>query len=359
MFIHGMNERQEQPPAFKHSEKKVIAAAEQLRALNPDQLQLYTIQNDFTRAIYDSGAWFNEHPECLLHDASGSLVNHTQPTQKFPICTAGPNNDTCHIYGFNTQCGRDAWVRFAIDTVKQGRLDGVFIDGFQGCSPHGGCGRALATASPATAKEWLAGLGDALWDLHRQLAALGNKTIICNGTGEMWACEGKTPCYCDAANKERFYPNEHDLEQVVAAAGENNGRRPYWGIIHVPHIDNSRANFNKSLAGFLATAGGAGTPFGFGLGFEYDCEAGGWMRDFPELHQRVGSPTGPPNVSNVINLGRNQRAAVFTRLYKSGVRAYFNATISPRDAASCVRWADGSFTDANSGCEQMELHWQP
>ena len=52
MFIHGMNERQEEPPAFKHSEKKVIAAAEQLRAVNPDQLQLYTIQNDFTRAIY-------------------------------------------------------------------------------------------------------------------------------------------------------------------------------------------------------------------------------------------------------------------------------------------------------------------
>ena len=28
-------------------------------------------------------------------------------------------------------------------------------------------------------------------------------------------------------------------------------------------------NFNKSLAGFLATAGGAGTPFGYGVGFEY------------------------------------------------------------------------------------------
>ena len=27
-------------------------------------------------------------------------------------------------------------------------------------------------------------------------------------------------------------------------------------------------NFNKSLAGFLATAGGAGTPFGYGVGFE-------------------------------------------------------------------------------------------
>jgi hypothetical protein len=352
-----MNERQEEEPAFKQSEEKVIAAAAQLRSANPQQQQYYTIQNDFTRAIYDSGQWFNEHPECCLRDANGSLVNHTEPTQKFPICTGGPNKDTCHIYGFDTQCGRDGWVRYAVDTVKKGNLDGVFIDGFQGCSPDGGCGRTVGTASPATAKAWLAGLGEALWELHRQLAALGNKTIICNGTGEMWACGGKKPCYCDAANKERFYPNEHDLEQVVGAAGDDNGRNPYWGIIHVPHIDDDgRTNFNKSIAGFLATAGGAGTPFGYGLGFEYDCESGGWLRDFPELHKPLGPPAGPPKVTDVQNLGHNQKSAVFTRLYKSGVRAYYNATAHPRDGASCVAWADGTVTDANGGCKQMERH---
>ena len=57
----------------------------------------------------------------------------------------------------------------------------------------------------------------ALWDLHDQLKAKGNKTIICNDTGQMFACGGKKPCYCDAANKERFYPNVNDLKQVGAS----------------------------------------------------------------------------------------------------------------------------------------------
>ena len=35
LFIHGMNERQTEPPAFQQSETKVIAAASQLRAANP------------------------------------------------------------------------------------------------------------------------------------------------------------------------------------------------------------------------------------------------------------------------------------------------------------------------------------
>lgn len=310
LFIHGMNERQEQAPAFLKSEEKVIASAQQMLAVNPQQQQFYTIQNDFTRAIYDSGTWFNSHPECLLRDENGQLVNHTATNQKFPICTAGPNKTDCHVYGFQTQCGRDAWVKFAVDTVVQGNLSGVFIDGFQGCSPEGGCGRTLATCSAAQSQSWLAGLGAALWELHRQFKALGgNKTIICNGTGQMYDCGGKKPCYCDAANKERFYPNENDLEQVVAAAAEdNNASSPappppdtpgFWGIIHVPHINQGHVNFNKSLAGFLATAGAPDTAFGFGVGFEYPCEDGGWLVDYPEMRQPLGPPTGPPSITHV------------------------------------------------------------
>ena len=87
-----------------------------------------------------------------------------------------------------------------------------FIDGFQGCVPSGpglpgaggNCGRTVGTCTTAQAKAWTDGLGTALWELHRQLKALGNKTIICNGTGQMYACGGATPCFCDAANKERF-----------------------------------------------------------------------------------------------------------------------------------------------------------
>ena len=148
LFIHGMNERQEQAPAFQQSEEKVIASAKQLLAANPAQQQFYTINVIGPAAMYDSGAWFNAHPECLLRDEYGGLVNHSNPKQKNHECTAGPNKDTCYVYGFQTQCGRDAWVKFAVDTVSKGGLQGVFIDGFQGCSPEGkACGRALSTCS--------------------------------------------------------------------------------------------------------------------------------------------------------------------------------------------------------------------
>ena len=46
-----------------------------------------------------------------------------------PECSQCPGKATCHVYGVDTQRGRDAWVKFAIDTVTNGGLDGVFIDG--------------------------------------------------------------------------------------------------------------------------------------------------------------------------------------------------------------------------------------
>ena len=113
-----MNERQEIEPKYTKSESKVIASAAQLREANPQQLQMYTIQNDFTRTMYASGQWFNDHPECLLRDADGLLVNHTQSNQAVPECTAGANNDTCYVYGFNTQCGREAWVKVRHTHIK-------------------------------------------------------------------------------------------------------------------------------------------------------------------------------------------------------------------------------------------------
>lgn len=249
----------------------------------------------------------------------------------------------------------DAWVQFAVDTVTEGNLDGVFIDGFQGCSPDGGCGRTLANCSQAQQAAWLVGLNTSLWALHAQLKAKGNKTIICNGTGQMWACGGKTPCFCDAANKERFYPNENDLMQVVHAAQVNDGLgHDFWGIIHVPHINERRANFNKSIAGFLATSGAASTAFGFGVGFGYDCEEGGWLVHYPELDQPLGPPLGPPKITNVSGGGgRSPQSAVFTRRYTSGARAFFNASNPPSSASSCVAWSDGSTTDGNGGCRQM------
>ena len=44
MMIHGMEEGAALPPVWQNSEAKIGLAAAQLRAVNPSQLQLYTVQ---------------------------------------------------------------------------------------------------------------------------------------------------------------------------------------------------------------------------------------------------------------------------------------------------------------------------
>jgi hypothetical protein len=75
IMIHGMEEGALIEPAWENSETKVGLAAAQLKKLNPTQLQLYTVQNDFTRAVYASGAWFAKHPECVLRDKNNASIS--------------------------------------------------------------------------------------------------------------------------------------------------------------------------------------------------------------------------------------------------------------------------------------------
>ena len=73
----------------------------------------------------------------------------------------------------------------------------------------------------------------------------------------------------------------------------------------------------------------------FAAGGRYDCEEGGWLREFPELEQKLGPPTGPPKMSDRHSSGRTV-TAVFSREYSAGV----GAPLRPRPAlplAACER----------------------
>jgi len=161
MMIHGMEEGAALSPAWLQSEEKIGSAAAQLRKLNPKQLQLYTVQIDYARSVYDSGQWFYNHPECRARDSNGLLMNKTGSVPKNKLTmrnecafdsgdpNAGtPANSTypgyCPVYGFDTDCGRGNWTALIVKAVTKNKLDGVFIDGFQGCAiddanPSGGC----------------------------------------------------------------------------------------------------------------------------------------------------------------------------------------------------------------------------
>jgi hypothetical protein len=122
MMIHGMEEGAALPPVWQNSEAKIGLAATQLRAVNPSQLQLYTVQivrpprnensrvelpavepilyslttlpchrpwQDYARAVYTSGQWFYQHPECLNRDSNGVLMNHTGGNASLPTWQPG------------------------------------------------------------------------------------------------------------------------------------------------------------------------------------------------------------------------------------------------------------------------------
>ena len=123
MMIHGMEEGAALPPVWQNSEAKIGLAATQLRAVNPSQLQLYTVQivrapgnlresscrqscrrphtvfsdnppchrpwQDYARAVYASGQWFYQHPECLNRDSNGVLMNHTGGNASLPTWQPG------------------------------------------------------------------------------------------------------------------------------------------------------------------------------------------------------------------------------------------------------------------------------
>jgi hypothetical protein len=283
----------------------------------------------------------------------------------------------CFVYGFNTKCGREQWTQSITDACEQYDLDGVFIDGFQGCGPYAGeCPRCLSHVDKATAAAWLQGLNQSLWALHQNFTTGRNagkkKKIICNRTGSTYNCDAKTgSCYCSASNDERWGGGDDGVTALTSYGAAH----PSKGVIvHVPHVmmgnavsvavsintrrpcypkaETSRVwrrvpvwwrqIFNSSLASYLL---GANDGDGYGIGFGYDCETGGWLKWEPIMDKPLGAPTGA--ATNVSNIWR--------RSFAAGVTAYMNATPGETGArlATCIRWADGALTARNHGCEQL------
>ena len=65
--------------------------------------------------------------------------------------------------------------------------------------------------------------------------------------------------------------------------------------MHVPHINDGEATFQRAFAAFLL---GAGDGHGFGLGFQYECARGGWLEtDKYPLAQKLGAPLADAAIS--------------------------------------------------------------
>eukprot|EP00040_Diaphanoeca_grandis_P001535 m.276018 g.276018 ORF g.276018 m.276018 type:complete len:417 (-) comp122007_c0_seq1:25-1275(-) len=354
MMIHGMEVGALLPPIWQNSELKTSMAATQLRAVNPDQLQLYTVQIDYARTVYAMGEWVGAHPECLARDSHGNPLVLNSTTPSVGHCDAKVNMSGypyggCYIYGFDTECGAKHWVSAITDAIEMYNLDGVFIDGFQGCDPYeGSCNRVIGTCSKVTQQAWLSGLNASLWALHNNFTTGENakkpKKIICNQTGGTYSCKKGGKCFCSASNDERWGGGSDGVQalQTYDSANPENGV-----IVHVPHNVVGGDIFASTIASFLL---GASDNDGYGIGFGYDCETGGWLKWDRVLDLPLGAPLAAAQITNSTELG-----LLFRRNFTSGVQAYMNATKPDVGArlATCVVWGDGTRTSRNNGCDQL------
>lgn len=104
-------------PVGRGGEAKVLAAAAQIRAVNPSAAIFFYFAVDYTRNWYTLGDYFDAHPELEVHNADGTLA------------TVRSEGSTWHVFDFSAPAALSAWVADVAATVAKGNLQGIFIDG--------------------------------------------------------------------------------------------------------------------------------------------------------------------------------------------------------------------------------------
>ena len=104
-------------PVAHGGEAKVLAAAAQIRAVNPSAAIFFYFAVDYTRNWYTLGDYFDAHPELEVHNADGTLA------------TVRSEGSTWHVFDFSAPAALSAWVADVAATVAKGNLQGIFIDG--------------------------------------------------------------------------------------------------------------------------------------------------------------------------------------------------------------------------------------
>jgi len=255
-----------------------------------------------------------------------------------------------------------------------GGLNGIFLDGFQGCDPFDGNGcqrvcHSSAGCDPETMKKWNAGLIQAMWILKKEV--LGKKgTLVCNSTPGPYMCKvGSKPveqCPCDGTNDERgcgSFDHEEIVDKVDATDGD------YAMLTHVPH-GNDKGALMPSIPKFLMAA----EKYQYhGSGFGYEC-TGGWLPGDADIQHAYSAPLGAPTGPAVESRGCATEPrccaksptcspschqpgdyCVRTRTFATGTKAFVNYT----SGATCMMWSDGkNFStkgrQGDDGCDDLQ-----
>lgn len=348
------------PGSIDPFEARAAAQAKALRAINPKQRQWFYYAMDLLRPHnFENDHWVDFHPECRLKDVDGRVIDRP-------------------VWDFGTECGVERWLNTSRLMITEGGLNGVFIDGFQGCNPFSavGCERVCkdAKCDPGVMKKWNEGLVAAMWRLKREI--LGDDgELICNYTPGPFLCDPSRPvseCPCDGTNDERGAGNWGHMEDVDAV---DISQDDYLMLTHVPHGNEDKPLLD-SLARFLVAA----EPYQYhGAGFGYECGSGGWLERSDAVEHAYAAPLGAPLAAAAETKGcavekkccakdptcdKSCRApgehCIRTRAFSEGTSVFVNYTSS----ASCIAWADGRNTSnagkkGVDGCAQAAAYAPP
>ena len=289
-------------PANRQEERKIAAAARQLVQANKSALVLAYYQTDKARTWYDSGVWFDEHPEYELRNSSGGLIS----------CPP------FHVYDYADPAAQRYWSRALANLTAADGVSGLFIDGPSDIDHWKQC-------SSSKREAWRAGLNASMHELRRLIGPTA--TIIGDGaTNPLPARNGymiqswfRSGVILGAVSDLQTAPD-------AMAVGEINCARC-----------KGAEQMGLALAVFLL---GIKERQFFGNNAWSRCTESFAMRDVPEL----GWPLGEPETAAPRRTGN----ASLARKFASGTHVAVDwSAQQPKTTdgvKSCIWWANGKTT---------------
>jgi hypothetical protein len=242
-------------PANHSAEQKMIAEGKRLKQLNPKLEIMMYFAADFARTWYDTGVYFDKHPELeLRNDSSGELVSKVQDG------SSSSGHVGWYAFDYSQPAAVERWVKTFTDAVATGYIDGAFVDGLM--SDSGWKSSLLKGCNATHQAAFLAGLAAAQESLGQKLGP--NRLVFAN-MGDM-----------------RPGDNAQMMETFAAQGGFIKilqGLAPHYVEVHARDTHAWKANLATFLLGAQPNA-------------YWNLGSGGWLCDdwdvwFPE-YDKVG-----------------------------------------------------------------------
>lgn len=309
-------------PAYTQAEEKIARAATLVKSFGTPTEVLMYYQNDWARTWYDSGSWFDAHPELELVDKYGNYV--TSPIEY---------GHSFRAFDFSVEEAQLAWVKASMVLVDRGLCDGVFIDGYRSQAWRF---EILINCTVEHQTEWIRGMDKATDILAKRL---GPDRVLFNNpySAARPSANGVMIEYFGRNLLNSSSPDPGSIFGDIKLL-QFEGRNKRFIAAHMNSMDSN--HFNGTLAAFLLGMEenafiGTGTDWG-------DCN--NWVAPRPEWERPLGAPLSPPvfnETGPIVTATRAFATGTHVRLRAIGLKVHSEFL------DSCIWWSDGTTTGNN------------